>query len=463
MSGFLPCFRKPVTLDMQCGRCEKAVQVDGNTFRNALGKLTVKWRGFRRAPIFTLRKRWRKIQEKRSQNRLERAADQIVGAIEKRDYDRAVKLYRSLIREETAADQIYAVAPRWMKDAGLTEAFHRACVDSLKYPELREMIYSVANGDKLYRPSQFWQFFATYHALQLDIWTVENFKRTVNNGYYQWSREVAFITQTIAIEKLLSSPAPELSTGEKPEKFSKKKWRLYLQFLAALFQYARETDTHGLCDKVTESEFGNPIGASLNGRLVTQDLCNSIIEVNTILDAASLDTSKPFRVMELGAGHGRVMFTILKAFPHAQIAIVDIPPALFVSQWYLTNTFPGLKAFKWRAFRNYEDIKSEFEGASIAFLSPEQIELIPDKCADLFVNISSLHEMMMPQIQNWFSHIDRVCRGYFYTKQIKEYPNLIDNITVRESDYPVNPRWQETLKRTNPIFPIFFEGVYRIP
>ena len=49
------------------------------------------------------------------------------------------------------------------------------------------------------------------------------------------------------------------------------------------------------------------------------------------------------RVIELGAGHGRVANVILHAVANVQVVIVDIPPALYVSQWYLSNLFQSIE------------------------------------------------------------------------------------------------------------------------
>jgi putative sugar O-methyltransferase len=213
---------------------------------------------------------------------------------------------------------------------------------------------------------------------------------------------------------------------------------------------------------VEESSVGNPVGINYKNHYVTQDLCNSILDVNFILENTKLNTNRPLRVMELGAGYGRIIYALLKAYPNLQAVIVDIPPALYVSQYYLTNTFPNLKCFKFREFSTYDEIKLDFESSSISFLTPEQIELIPNKSIDLFINISSLHEMTSIQINNWFNQINRVTNGWFYTKQFKKYPNLIDNLTIREEDYPSPSDWKEKVRRTNPIFQEFFEVVYKI-
>jgi hypothetical protein len=141
--------------------------------------------------------------------------------------------------------------------------------------------------------------------------------------------------------------------------------------------------------------------------------------------------------------------------------IIDIPPALYVSQWYLSNLFQSKKIFKFREFVNYDEIREEFESSSIAFLAPQQIELIKDKYFDLFINVCSLMEMKPIQIENWFKHIDRVCGGWFYTKQWYESKNQFDKVVILETDYPMRNNWDKLLNRTS-IHPLLFESIYKI-
>jgi hypothetical protein len=81
---------------------------------------------------------------------------------------------------------------------------------------------------------------------------------------------------------------------------------------------------------------------------------------------------------------------------------------------------------------------------------------------DVFINISSLHEMTHDQIEMWFTHIDRVCKGWFYTKQYFEHQNPVDDIVVRKEDYPVKAHWLELLNQKCLAQQNMFEALYRV-
>ena len=41
--------------------------------------------------------------------------------------------------------------------------------------------------------------------------------------------------------------------------------------------------------------------------------------------------------------------------------IIDIPPALFISQWYLSNSFEDKKVFKFRDFDDWDSVKDDLK------------------------------------------------------------------------------------------------------
>jgi hypothetical protein len=141
---------------------------------------------------------------------------------------------------------------------------------------------------------------------------------------------------------------------------------------------------------------------------------------------------------------------------------VDIPPALFVAQRYLSSLFPNRKIFEFRPFGVLDDVKEELQQSELVFLLPHQAEMLPAGCIDLFVNISSLHEMKREQIESYFQMIDRLVSGYFYTKQWRVSGNRFDALTIRETEYPVPRRWQPIFHRTPAIHRGFFEAMYQI-
>jgi hypothetical protein len=125
--------------------------------------------------------------------------------------------------------------------------------------------------------------------------------------------------------------------------------------------------------------------------------------------------------------------------------------------------FEDRKIFSFRPFDSYDQVRDEFEKADIIFLTPNQLELLPDKSVDLFINISSFHEMRMDQIKYYFGEIDRLTRKYFYFKQWKETTIPFENERVTEADYPISENWRLINRQQCKVQTYFFEALYELP
>jgi putative sugar O-methyltransferase len=377
------------------------------------------------------------------------------------DFAGAASLYAQAIREDPETSEMYATGMVMSKSGSLQDQFFAALLDNIRTDELRAMMKYIAKVPRIYQPSQFWLYFSTYNALQIESAGAENFKRTVNKNYFNWTGEADVNIQLSALEDLTnprSGQEGESETGVLDCTLKKNHQRM----LELLYRYAQSVDLMGLLAKVAEPELGNPIGLRIEGRTITQDLCNTIMDWNTIFQHAKPRLANRPIVYELGAGHGRMGYALLKAFPGARYVVIDIPPALYVSQWYLTRLFPELKAVRFKENWSQPEFNKAFSDASLIFLSPDQAEYLPGRSCDLFINICSLQEMKLDQVRNWFRHIDRLCGGHFYTKQYYEHRNALDEESINRSDYPINPRWRMVFDRKSPTFPSLFESIYQI-
>jgi putative sugar O-methyltransferase len=235
---------------------------------------------------------------------------------------------------------------------------------------------------------------------------------------------------------------------------------IYKTYTASLYEFVAHLDTQDILKKIEEPLIGNPILISYKNKLITQDLCNSVYDYYAIV--GEIDLPKKPKIAEIGAGYGRVAYVFLSILTNSSYCIIDIPPALFIAQNYLSKVFPDEKIFKFRPFNSYEEIRKEFEESRIRFLMPHQVKLLPKKYFDLFINISSLHEMTREQIKNYISQINLLCKGYFYTKQWRK-SRTKDNNFITEQEYPTPKNWKVVQKRSrHPIQKMFFDTLYKI-
>jgi putative sugar O-methyltransferase len=328
------------------------------------------------------------------------------------------------------------------------------------------MFDCMLRGSDVYLPSKFWEQLNQKNILQLESAGLQNIKRTVAQNYFTWVvglrndqfRHLAIRTGFRGWGEILRSlPSYDPSTGLSRGKF----YELCI-FTRMLWRLAASHDTHRLLDRIQEPQFGNPFPIFFRERLISQDLANSVLELYSILDAVPLAFEDRPTICELGAGYGRNAFVFLETFKHCKYVIVDIPPALYISQEYLARVLPDRRILRFSRFLGMRQVREQLEEADMAFLLPHQAEWLPEKSVDLFINISSLHEMTRAQIDKYFGLIDRLTRGHFFMKQWKSFTNPKDGITIRESDYPYPQHWKCLASRPARAQPAFFESVYAL-
>jgi putative sugar O-methyltransferase len=345
---------------------------------------------------------------------------------------------------------------------------------------LERMYQDHESGPEIYQASKFWDKLNKLNIEWLKSDGLENFKRTVNNNYFNWMvntksayfRNVArhfFAKAKRHPRKLLaliSTNVSEMhhrtyvSTNTQTTYFQRKIYALYLLFL---YEYVRYHDEFGIFNKLEEPIVGNPIVVEKNGKRISQDISNSYMEYSYVRHALKNDFSNVKTIVEIGGGYGRLgyLFHLLHQEEGVKIVLVDIPPALLVAQWYLRSVFPEARIMGYRNFTRFSEIEQDFKSSSICFLLPHQLELLQEGTIDLLINVSSLQEMSRKQINHYYDLIDKNTR-YFYTKQWVLWENPEDNISVPAVIYPTKPDWELICARLNPVHTEFFEAIFKV-
>ena len=335
---------------------------------------------------------------------------------------------------------------------------------------LREMMAEYEKAPQVYYPSNFWKELNKIHIQQISNIGFDNFKRSVNMRYFNWGVLGILIHQLLPVfsELLRGNFAPIFNShfinprskaNSHARSFNVVSAFIYRVYVAALRDYVSYNDTLKILNRLQEPLIGNPFGVLYKNKIISQDLCNSVHEFYSI--TKKINSKKTMNIAELGAGYGRLGYVFLETLPKSSYCIIDIPPALFIAQEYLSKVFPKEKIFYFRPFTSFEEVREEFESARIKFLMAHQIEYLPDKYFDLTITISSLHEMTNEQIKNYIKHIGRLTQGYFYTKQWRR-SRIKDNFYIKENEYPIPKNWRVIYKERHPIQSMFFEALYKI-
>lgn len=308
-----------------------------------------------------------------------------------------------------------------------------------------------------------WSLLAMKNCNQLLEHGYNNFKRTIGHNYFNFLVQKGD-PQITAVERLLphyiveqcyqsALLIPYDPTFTTQDQFS------YKYFIFLLWEYVKQIDKENYLSRLEEPNEGNPILVHADGKNMSQDLANSLIEYYSIRE--EVDFQNIHRVLEIGGGYGRNAHVILTLNPHIKMVMVDIFPALYISQQYLSSIFKNKKIFKAKHFSDFGQVEEELTEADIIFLLPNQLDMIPDQFFDLSFNISSFGEMTIKQIEKYFHQLNRLTRQYFYMKQWNISKNPFDNIELNKNDYPYPKNWQQIYLRDCVIQNAFFETLFK--
>jgi putative sugar O-methyltransferase len=334
------------------------------------------------------------------------------------------------------------------------------------------MRQAVATGPEIYRPGEFWDGLIASNLEMLRMEGIGNLKRTVSNNYYNWliTRPDDPQMQRVALSWLrrptlaplvnhLDESPSGLRTLTEDRSFSLSRvgaW-LYKFFVGALWETARREDVGGLTERLSEPEVGNPIRIRHKGRLISQDLANSIIEFTFAARSGVINDG--CRVAELGAGYGRLAYVFAEACAPAY-CIFDIPPALAVSQWYLSAVLGSERIVAYASGDDFSAVEPRLKPGSVAFFTPDQMEMFPDGWFDCAQTISTLPEMPARQSARYLELFAAKSGSAVFLKQWLQSRNDADDVELTEPDYALPAPWRLTARRIDPIQPGFFNQLW---
>ena len=335
---------------------------------------------------------------------------------------------------------------------------------------INTMLANLAKGEVRTRPSRYWEELNKMNMAQLNEQGYQNFKKTIALNYFTWMRILPWDSQIVFLCKNVQAGAIARSLRG-AFAICRQKYFSSLGILQSfsygfltllLWEYLFEVSLSPEMMALREPVEGNPpIVIPRPGMTVSQDLGNSLLEFNTFEQA--IPGTRPSTILELGAGYGRNAYTILSLRSQARYIVVDIPPALWVAERYLSSIFPDRRIFRYRDFDRFDSIAEEYSQAQIVFLLASQLSSIPPESVDLIINISSLHEMRKDQIDFYFEQFGRVLKpgGHTYIKEWKVGKVLFEDITLSEADYRPPAGWTKVLSRTAQVQTKFFESLYK--
>ena len=299
--------------------------------------------------------------------------------------------------------------------------------------------------------SRFWDRLGAEHAARLEENGLGQVKRVQALRYFtwRWNLRRALGSQGQYLLRH-TSPATWLRAAATPLDLSSKTWApvdwpiherwLYSFATRLLWETASRigADPHVLA--LDEPKTGGPFPVFWRGRLISQDLANTALEVASIREI--LVGRQPRHILEIGAGYGRTAHALMSVFPNASYTVVDIPPALDIGRWYLEEVVPNNRI-------TYVDASA----------------WVPQLPAfDLAVAISSLHEMTRDVVNEYMGALNRGARpgAAVYIKQWLRWWNPVDAIETSLADYRLSTPWQRVFERRARVQRLFGEAGWRL-
>lgn len=186
-------------------------------------------------------------------------------------------------------------------------------------------------------------------------------------------------------------------------------------------EYVASFDRLGLRERLTEDSAFGVSALTVDGRTVTRDLLDSIVEIG-FLDRHLGISRRRLRVLDIGAGYGRLAHRLVQAFPGmVDVFCVDgVAVSTFLSEFYL-----------------------RYRGASpqATVVQLDEIEeVLSRNPVDVAINIHSFSECPMSAVEGW---LDLVARHRI--PRLMVVPNAIDNGGTRPLSFEADGTWRDLM------------------
>lgn len=149
--------------------------------------------------------------------------------------------------------------------------------------------------------------------------------------------------------------------------------------------YAKSIDKLGLLEKLEEDDYFGVHSFTIDNRLVSRDLLDSIFEIHFLDKHLNISSQANLSILDIGAGYGRLAHRMILSLPNiAQYLCTDaFPVSTFISEYYLR-------------FRN-------LEGKAKVIPLDEIEHVLRSSAVDIAVNIHSFSECRISAVEWWLS------------------------------------------------------------
>lgn len=225
-----------------------------------------------------------------------------------------------------------------------------------------------------------------------------------------------------------------------------------------LFENLKKTNLFPLLDKLNDNTylgFNHPF-IEIDNFKISSDKIVSLFDFDKINKFYELKKVK--RILEIGAGSGRLSECILSLNSNINYVICDIPPSLYISYKRLKIAFPN-KKINLAIDINDDKLEEQIIENDITFIFPHQIDVVKNNFYDLVVAVDCLHEMDKKTHATYFNFINKISEYFYFSiwDKTKNWHsgNLFkktERLDFDKGDYNIPKNW-EKIFRENLKFP----------
>jgi len=166
-----------------------------------------------------------------------------------------------------------------------------------------------------------------------------------------------------------------------------------------------------LLTSVSDSNLGNPFGFYKDKKFYTVSFLNELMKINYIKNNTNFNEINS--IVEVGAGTGLLASVFLQLKKSLKYIIIEIPPALYITQSYLEAL--GYKTLGYKDVVNLKNLNDvDLNNYQVICLPSWKIDLLKGSKFDLFINVESFQEMEPELVENYLKKISPQISKYIY-------------------------------------------------
>lgn len=182
-----------------------------------------------------------------------------------------------------------------------------------------------------------------------------------------------------------------------------------------------------------------------------QDKLQSAIEIEYLKENINFKNIE--FIIELGAGYGRIPENLIRSNVKKTYIVIDIPPALYLSQKYLSYNFPSHKILKYTIKMSSQNLKENLRLFDLVFLSLHQmtflINILPIE-KTIVMCINALQEFPKHTIIQIFEKLNEIAKyAYIKSANLKINNPYKDELLSFDSIIKILNKWNIKNKKSD--------------